>query len=124
MITDRDHEIRHFEFKVIDASSNPYLALGAVIAAGLDGIREQLQLGRPVQQDPGYLSEGEHNEYNIAPLPSSLGDALIHLKNDAVVMRALGNELARAYIGVKNAEWDALKHLTLEEEVQLLLEKY
>jgi len=124
VITDRDHEIRHFELKVIDASSNPYLAFGAVIAAGLDGIREQLQLGKPVQQDPGYLSEGEHNEYNIAPLPSSLSDALSHLKNDAVVMRALGNELARAYIGVKNAEWDALENLTLEEEVQLLLEKY
>ena len=124
VITDRDHEIRHFELKVIDASSNPYLAFGAVIAAGLDGIREQLQLGKPVQQDPGYLSEGEHNEYNIAPLPSSLSDALFHLKNDAVVMRALGNELARAYIGVKNAEWDALENLTLEEEVQLLLEKY
>ena len=124
VITDRDHEIRHFELKVIDASSNPYLALGAVIAAGLDGIREQLQLGKPVQKDPGYLSEGEHNEYNIAPLPSSLGDALIHLKNDAVVMHALGNELARAYIGVKNAEWDALKNLTLDEEVQLLLDKY
>jgi glutamine synthetase len=124
VITDRDHEIRHFELKVIDASSNPYLALGAVIAAGLDGMREQLQLGKPVQQDPGYLSEGEHNEYNIAPLPSSLSDALFHLKNDTVVMHALGNELARAYIGVKNAEWNALKNLTLDEEVQLLLEKY
>jgi glutamine synthetase len=124
VITDRDHEIRHLELKVIDASSNPYLALGAVIAAGLDGIREQLQLGRPVQQDPGYLSEDEHTKYNIAPLPSSLGDALIHLKNDVAVMRALGNELARAYIGVKNAEWDALKNLTFDEEVRLLLEKY
>ena len=124
VITDRDHEIRHFELKVIDASSNPYLAFGAVIAAGLDGIRQQLQLGRPVQKDPAYLSEGEHNEYNIAALPASLGDALIHLKNDAVLTRALGNELARAYIGVKNAEWGALKNLTLNEEVQLLLEKY
>jgi glutamine synthetase len=123
-ITDRDHEIRHFELKVIDAASNPYLALGVVIAAGLDGLQEHLQLGRPVQQDPAYLSERERNEYNVAPLPSSLGDALIHLKNDAVILRALGNELATAYIGVKSAEWDALQHLTLDEEVRLLLEKY
>jgi glutamine synthetase len=124
VISDRDREIRHFELKAIDASSNPYLALGAVIAAGLDGIREQRELGRPVQQDPANLSEGERNEYNIVPLPSSLGDALIHLKNDAVIVRALGDDLARAYIGVKSAEWDALRHLTLDEEVQLLLEKY
>lgn len=124
VITDRDQKIRHFELKVIDASSNPYLALGAVIAAGLDGIRQQFQLGRPVQKDPAYFTNDEHNEYNSVPLPASLGEALIHLKNDAVVMRALGNELAQAYIGVKKAERDALKNLTLDEEVQLLLEKY
>jgi len=124
VITDRDQKIRHFELKAIDASSNPYLALGAVIAAGLDGIHQQLTLGRPVQKDPVYLSNDEHNEYNSVRLPVSFGDALLHLENDTVIMRALGNELARAYIGVKNAEWDALKDLTLDEEVQLLLEKY
>jgi glutamine synthetase len=124
VITDRDHEIRHFELKAIDASSNPYLALGAVIAAGLDGIRERLELGRPVQQDPAFLSNDELNEYNCTLLPSNLGDALVHLKSNPVILRALGNELATAYIGVKNAEWDALKNLTLDEEVQLLLKKY
>jgi len=53
-----------------------------------------------------------------------LGDALVHLENDTVIMRAPGNELARAYIGFKKAEQDALKNLTLDEGVQLLPEKY
>jgi glutamine synthetase len=46
------------------------------------------------------------------------------LEGDHVILDALGPELARAYIGVKKAELAALESLTLEQEVELLLEKY
>jgi glutamine synthetase len=124
VVVDRDQVIRHFELKTADASSNPYLALGAIIAAGLDGIERRLLLSPPIQIDPSGLSPSGRAKLNIPPLPSSARDALTRLESDRVILAALGKELARAYIGVKKTELAALDGLTLEQEVALLLDKY
>ena len=124
VVVDRDQAIRHFELKTVDASSNPYLAFGATIAAGLDGIERCLELSAPIQLDPSSLSPSELEELNISPLPSCASDALGILKSDDVILAALGKELARAYVGVKNAELAAMESLTFEQEVELLLDKY
>ncbi|HAA33195.1 MAG TPA: glutamine synthetase, partial [Cyanobacteria bacterium UBA8553] len=52
------------------------------------------------------------------------GEAIEHLSNDRVLLSALGPELAQAYVAVRQAEWEAMKDLALEEEVKLLLERY
>lgn len=114
----------HFELKTVDASANPYLALGAVIAAGLDGVRHNLTLGEAVNVDPGYLSESERSSQGIDLLPTHLGQAIEHLSKDEVLLQALGTELAQAYLAVRKAEWEAMKDLELEAEVKLLLERY
>jgi glutamine synthetase len=114
----------HFEVKTVDASSNPYLALGAVIAAGLDGVRRGLDPGPPVQTDPAGLSDAERAARRIDRLPASLGEAIEQLEADRVLLGALGPGLATAYLAVRRAEWEALGGMTLEEEVRLLLERY
>ncbi|WP_017720490.1 glutamine synthetase family protein [Kamptonema formosum] len=114
----------HFELKTSDASANPYLALGAVIAAGLDGVRRNLDPGEPVAVDPGYLSEAERSTGRIDRLPAFLGDAIGQLSRNETLLSALGSELARAYLAVRKAEWEAMKDMELEEEVKLLLERY
>ena len=124
VVIDRDQVIRHFELKTADASSNPYLAMGAIIAAGLDGIERGLELSPPIQIDPSSLSPSGRAKLNIPPLPSSAHDALAHLERDRVILTALGKDLARAYVGVKKAELAALYSLTLEQEVELLLDRY
>jgi glutamine synthetase len=53
-----------------------------------------------------------------------LGKAISELENDDVIMNAMGKNLSKAYIAVKKAELDALEHLTLDEEVAMLLDKY
>jgi glutamine synthetase len=113
-----------FELKTMDASANPYLALGAVIAAGLDGIRHCLELGEPVKVDPGYMTEAERNICNIDLLPITLEQSIAQLSSDQVLLDALGTELAQAYLAVRKAEWEAMKDLAMEEEVKLLLERY
>jgi glutamine synthetase len=112
------------ELKSVDASANPYLALGAVIAAGLDGVRRDLDLPAPVQVDPGTLTEDERRRLGIDPLPGTLSEALEHLGRDEVLLTALGPELSRAYQAVKWAEWGELRELDLAGEVKLLLERY
>ncbi len=114
----------HFELKTVDASANPYLALGAVIAAGLDGVRHCLELGEAVAVDPGHMTEAERSTRSIDLLPTNLGESIEQLSNDRVLLDALGPELAQAYLAVRKAEWEAMKDLQLEEEVKLLLERY
>jgi glutamine synthetase len=116
--------ISHFEFKTVDASSNPYLALGAVIAAGLDGIKKEYELGKPMDIDPGNLTVEKQNLLGIDPLPDNLALAIENIAKDEILLEAFGPELSKAYIAVKRAELEEMKDLSLPEEVNLLLEKY
>ncbi|MGY2894789.1 glutamine synthetase family protein [Deinococcus sp. UYEF24] len=113
-----------FELKTADASANPYLALGALIAAGLDGVRRSLPLPAEVTTDPGHLSEQERAEGQIRPLPTTLGEAITALEQDPVLLNALGAERATTYLAVRRAEWEALQELSLQDELRLLAERY
>ncbi len=114
----------HLELKTVDASANPYLALGATIAAGLDGIRRELDPGEPVTVDPGDLSEADRHARQIDRLPQQLGEAIAQLSGNPILLDALGTDLAKAFLAVRSQEWKELKALTLEQEVNLLLERY
>ncbi len=116
--------ITHVELKTVDASANPYLALGALIAAGLDGIQQQLELPAQVTIDPGRLSESERQDRGIDRLPTTLEESLNHLKTNPILLGALGPNLAKAYLAVRQVECEALSKLELAEEANLLLERY
>ncbi|MEE3325728.1 MAG: glutamine synthetase family protein [Myxococcota bacterium] len=114
----------NIELKVADASSNPYLALAAVVGAGLDGIERGLTLPDPVTEDVGSLSEEERVGRGIEALPSLLSQALVHLRSDDVLLEVLGPQLAEAYIKVKESEVAHFEGGALEEEVQQLVAAY
>jgi glutamine synthetase len=124
VIQEEDGRILHFEVKTVDASANPYLALGVVMSAGLDGIRKKMELPHPIQKDPANLSDAEMEEMGVKLLPSNLKEALANLKKDKTILDALGEDLSRSYLAVKSAEYAALGKLSSEREVDLLLEKY
>lgn len=94
----------HMELKASDNSNNPYLALGGLIAAGLDGVRRELDPGDPVMVDPFTLSEAERQQRNIRRLPDSLSAAVDALTADRVLTGALGSLLTDAYTTVKRSE--------------------
>ncbi|MEM6425229.1 MAG: glutamine synthetase family protein [Cyanobacteria bacterium P01_H01_bin.119] len=112
------------ELKTVDNAANPYLALGCAIAAGLDGIHHQLPLASPVQVDPGTLSDSERHQRGITRLPITLHEAIAHLRQDIVLLNALGDPLAQTFLAVRQAEWEAMHELTLADELKLLLERY
>ncbi|MGG6295330.1 glutamine synthetase family protein [Leptolyngbya sp. AN02str] len=114
----------HIELKTVDASANPYLALGATIAAGLDGVLQQREPGDALAINPALLSEDERTHQGIDRLPQTLNDAIAHLQQSPLFLDALGAPLSTAFIGVRTAEWQAMKEWTLEQEVALLLERY
>ncbi|MEV0584879.1 glutamine synthetase family protein [Nonomuraea sp. NPDC050310] len=88
----------NLELKPSDSSANPYLSLGAVIHAGLDGIRRRLDPGEAATVDPDTVP-GRYPR-----LPASLPEALDALEADEVLMAALGPLRAQAYLAVKRSE--------------------
>ncbi len=113
-----------FEYKTADATANPYIALGALIAAGIDGLSRNLELPEEVSVDPALIAEEQRKAKGIDLLPRNIGEALDALRDDSVILEAMGAKLARSYIAVRQHEWDNLKDLKLKEEVDLLVERY
>ncbi len=97
----------NIEIKCVDNCVNPYLALGAIIACGLDGCRRKLQPPEPVNCDPGSLSDEERTKLGINRLPDSLHQALVELETDVYLKAALGDTLFGTYIAVKTSEVSA-----------------
>jgi glutamine synthetase len=99
-----DEASANLELKPSDSTGNPYLALGAYIHAGLDGIRNKLDPGAPTNVDPSSLSTSTRRRRGIRRLPESLGAALEELERDELLMDALGPLRRTAYLAVKRAE--------------------
>ncbi len=114
----------HLELKTVDASANPYLALGSAIAAGLDGVQRSLEVPKSVDIDPGNLTSEERSSRGIDHLPSNLGEAIAHLQQNDVLLNALNPELSQAFLAVRQAEWEAMKDWELEREIKTLWTRY
>ncbi|TJZ56983.1 glutamine synthetase [Streptomyces piniterrae] len=94
------------EVKTFDAAANPYLAVGAVIAAGLHGIEHGTQLPAPERGDPGVLGVRERARRGIIRLPSTLTEATDRLEKSAPLHEAMGKVLHGAVLAVRRAEED------------------
>jgi len=94
----------NLELKASDATANPYIALGGVIAAALDGIEKRLDPGEPVNVDPGNLTDAERAARGIKRFPATVLEALDELGKDEVLTAAMGEPLALEYARVRRAE--------------------
>lgn len=93
------------ENRMPDPSANPYLAFAVQLAAGLDGIREGLDPGEPVNKNIARMSYRERRRYRIDDLPRDLHEALDYLEKDTVVREALGDHIYERYLDAKREEW-------------------
>ncbi|MEM3762426.1 MAG: type I glutamate--ammonia ligase [Archaeoglobaceae archaeon] len=94
------------EYRGADPSCNPYLAISAQLAAGLDGIKKRIDPGDPVMVDVYELSPKEKRELGIGELPTTLRDALDHLASDEVLQKVLGRHIFDAFMELKIEEWN------------------
>ena len=93
-----------FEWRVPDASANPYLISAALIGAGLDGIEREADPGVDLGDDLFELDAAQLALRGIQVLPASLGEALDALENDAVVCATLGETLTCEFVRLKREE--------------------
>lgn len=92
------------ELRCPDPSSNPYLAMAVMLAAGLDGIRQRMPLQDAVEES--LLRPDRVRMRHLETLPASLSEALEALKQDDVIMSALGPYVSDRYLAVKQQELD------------------
>jgi len=110
----RTHMIRipdpgRFELRLADGAANPYLLQAGILAAGLDGARNQRDPGKRL--DINMYTERDKVK-RVKTLPLNLLDALRALEANATLKSALG-ALAPAYLKLKHQEWnDFTRHLT------------
>jgi len=111
----RTHMIRvpdagRFELRLMDGATNPYLSQAAVLAAGLDGIDNERDPGKPVHIN--MYTEG-HKIKSAPRLPATLLDALRLLEKNKVIAAAWGEDVVKSYIKLKMGEWrDYTAHLS------------
>jgi glutamine synthetase len=105
----------HLEYRGADATANPYLALGAIVRAGLAGVHEQLPAPAILDRDPAALDVEEAARFGVGALPATLAEALQALAEDSTVRGWMSPLLYEAYLSVKQAELEAAAGLDLEE---------
>ena len=111
------------ELRCPDPSANPYLALAAMLAAGLDGIDCGLNAPAPLNDINVYhLTAEERAEKDIAELPGSLAEALHLLEEDAVLQDALGESTYESFRRAKWAEVEEYRTRVTDWEVERYLE--
>lgn len=92
------------EVKCFDATGNPYLVVGAVIAAGLAGVAEKLPLPEPITGDPAGLSDADRAAAGITRLPTSLGEAAEAFAASTVLAGAMGEVLHDTVLTMRRSD--------------------
>jgi len=103
------------EYRAADAAANPYLALGALVRAGLDGVRRELPAPPILELDPSQLDAAEKARYRVGGLPDSLEGALQALAEDEQARAWMSPLLYDAYVDLKRAELEAVSGLDAGE---------
>ncbi|HTS87041.1 MAG TPA: glutamine synthetase family protein [Gemmatimonadales bacterium] len=112
------------ENRMPDPAANPYLALTVQLAAGLDGIRERIDPGDPVNKNIARMSYRERRKFRIDDLPRDLHEALDHLERDRVIRDALGEHIYERYLDAKREEWEEYIGRVSQWEVDRYLGAY
>ncbi len=118
----RDKSMRA-ELRFPDPSSNPYLAFAGMLAAALDGIDNNLTPPKPLNNVNLYhLDAKDRKKLGVGELPGSLGDALIELSKDKVLVDAMGESAYEAFVRAKTEEWDEFRLRVSDYEIKRYLE--
>ena len=115
-----DEKSIRVEFRVPDSAANPYLALGATIAAGLDGVENKIDPGDPIRDRIYEMSEEEREKLGVglaSMLPRTLGEALSEMRQSRFLKEVLGESMFEQYLMNREAEWKEFREHVTEWEV-------
>ncbi|MEE8487246.1 MAG: type I glutamate--ammonia ligase, partial [Gemmatimonadota bacterium] len=123
-IPDRRGVGTRVEFRMPDPSCNPYLALAAQLAAGLDGIRNEIDPGPPMDVNVWNLTDAEREDHKLESLPANLGEAIGELENSSFMRATLGDHVFENFVSAKKQEWEEYISQVTNWEVERYLTSY
>ncbi|CAA9552557.1 MAG: Glutamine synthetase type I [uncultured Thermomicrobiales bacterium] len=112
------------ELRCPDPSCNPYLAFAAMLAAGMDGIENELPLPEPVEENLYHFTDEDLKRRNIPVLPATLGEAVAEMEKDEVIRAALGDHVFERLTEAQLAEWSEFRRHVSSWERDRYLEVY
>ena len=112
------------ELRCPDPSANPYLALACLLAAGLDGIKNNLTPPASIEKNIFGMSVEERHEDGIENLPGSLEESVKYMEESELIRKTLGDHTFYNYIKAKKIEWDEYRTKVTPWEIDNYLEQY
>ncbi|KAI5237679.1 glutamine synthetase/guanido kinase [Aureobasidium subglaciale] len=115
-----------WEVRCLDGFANPYLALSALLAAGLSGIEADKQMMlKDCTVNPASLTKAQREELGITTrMPGTLEEALEELDTNEVLKRIMNHGLTDDYVIMKKAEKEMLDEMDDNKRYTWLIEKY
>ena len=121
----RTPELTTVQYRSPDGTANPYLAIAAILKAGLAGIKDPgIVLPPSVAMNASELSDKERDMLGISRMPVSLNEALELAKKSELVMSLLGERMVDHYISKKCEEYDSYRRTISRWELDNYLIKY
>ncbi len=105
------------ELRCPDPSANPYLAFAAMLAAGLDGIKNEMKCPDPIEDNIWKLTPTEMKEKGVGMVASNLKDALKALRDNKVIREAMGEHFFNEFYNGKMKEWDSYRTYVTQWEL-------
>lgn len=112
------------ELRSVDPAANPYLAMAVLLEAGLDGIKNEIEPPKAVDRNIYVMTEEERKAVDIFDLPSTLHNAIKVLREDQVMIDALGQHIFNNFVEAKRMEWAAFRQTVSQWERDQYLELY
>lgn len=112
------------ELRNPDPSCNPYLALACMLAAGLDGIKQDMKPPASVERNIYSMTAHERTALGIKSLPGSLKEAMDAMMADGLVVSTLGNHVVTNFIHAKEREWEEYSLRVHQWELDKYLKVY
>jgi glutamine synthetase len=109
------------EVRSLDSACNPYLAFAVLLAAGLKGVEEGYELPPGAEDDVWALTESERRALGMAPLPSSLDQAIIAMERSELVAETLGEHVFDFFLRNKRSEWEDYRRQVTSFELERYL---
>ena len=100
----RENSVR-VEYRAPDAAANPYLLFSVLLAAGLDGIENNMSLPEPLEADVYRMSDAELSDRGVAKLPRTLEEAIRLAENSPLIEQTLGSTMMSNFLENKRLEW-------------------
>ena len=109
------------EVRSVDPSANPYLAMSALLAAGLDGIKNEIDGISPIKKNLFKMSDAERRRLGIKNLPESLQEAMTNFASSSLMRESIGEPLFTKLLEAKQIEWDDYRTVITEWELKKYL---